>query len=126
LSAVIQEGSVNKEMKTVITTDAAKISRLITLFPGPVFDLRPSRDGRLLCIRIGKHVSVLNEQDSSLLRDALTIAKRKRYPLYVIGNEEKWHEILGWADMVEPSGLDKTTSVPEPQGQARCELGIER
>jgi hypothetical protein len=95
-------------MKTVITTDATKISRLAGLFPGIIFDLRSMRKGCLIRVRFGKYVSLLTEENASFLCDVLGIVRRKRYPLYVIGDEEKWQEILRWADVPEPGTGDKT------------------
>ncbi|MFL7795238.1 MAG: hypothetical protein AB8I69_24065 [Anaerolineae bacterium] len=106
-------------MKTVITMDAAKISRLAGLFPGPIFDLRPFVDGRLVRVWVGEYVSVLNDHDAPFLRDALRIAKRKRYPLYVIGEEEKWQEVLKWAKVPESDALD------EMAGELEVEVQIE-
>jgi hypothetical protein len=102
-------------MKTVITTDAAKISRLVGMFPGPVFDLRPLGSGRQLRVRVGKYVSALDERDAPFLQDALGVAKRKRYPLYVIGEEEKWQEVLKWAQVPEPDVLDEMVGELEPK-----------
>ena len=102
-------------MKTVITTDAAKIARLITMFPGPIFDLRPSRDERLLRVSVGAYSSEVSRQDALYLRDVMRVVRRKTFPLYVIGEEEEWQEMLKWADVLDPRGLSGTAGGREPE-----------
>jgi hypothetical protein len=110
-------GWVREQMKTVITTDASKISRLATLFPGPIFDLRPSRDGRLLRVRVGMYISEVSRQDALYLRDVMRVVRRKTFPLYVIGEEEEWQEMLKWADVLDPRGLGEMVGDPESEGE---------
>ena len=105
-------------MKTVITTDASKISRLVTLFPGPIFDLRPSKDGRLLRVKVGTYISEVSKQDALYLRDVMRVVRRKTFPLYVIGKEEEWQEMLKWADVLDPRALGKTVGGLESEGEA--------
>jgi hypothetical protein len=105
-------------MKTVITTDASKISRLVTLFPGPIFELRPSKDGRLLRVRVGTYFSEVSRQDALYLRDVMRVVRRKRFPLYVIGEEEEWQEMLKWADVPDPRGLGEMAGDLEKHSSA--------
>jgi hypothetical protein len=81
-------------MKTVITAHMGTAARIACRFPGPVFDLRPPQGERLPQIVIGRRALPLDQADPSALRKILEAAERLGYPIYVVGDEEQWEQIL--------------------------------
>ena len=95
-------------MKTVLSTDIAKVGRLSCRFPGPVFDLRPSDGNRIPQIVIGRHVLPLEQTSASSLRSILAATERLGYPIYVVGEEEQWEQMLSQASgLTGPLPRDK-------------------
>jgi hypothetical protein len=46
----------------------------------------------------------------------MRVVRRKTFPLYVIGDEQEWEEMLKWADVSEPSGLGEMAGDTESEG----------
>jgi hypothetical protein len=87
-------------MKTVITAHMGTAARIAGRFPGPIFDLRPPQGARLPRIMIGSRSLPLDRADASALRKILEASERLGYPIYVVGDEEQWEQIL-----IQASGL---------------------
>lgn len=84
-------------MKTVITAHMGTVARIASRFPGPIFDLRPPDGDRMPQIVIGRYTLPLDQTGASSLRSILEAAERLGYPIYVVGDEEQWEQILSQA-----------------------------
>ena len=81
-------------MKTVITTDVDEVLRLTTQHPGPVFDLRPSTNGRGLELEALDYYVPLVDIHLAALPYVLDVVREWNGVVYVIGEEKQWEEIL--------------------------------
>lgn len=79
-------------MKVVITTDVDEVLRLVRQFPGPVFDLRPSTNGRGPELEALEYYVPLLGIHLAALPYVLEVVRRWNGVVYVIGEEEQWEE----------------------------------
>ena len=80
-------------MKTVITTDVDEVIRLVEQFPGPVFDLRPSTNGRGAELEALEYYVPLVGIHLVALPYVLEVVREWNGTVYVIGEEKQWEEI---------------------------------
>jgi len=79
-------------MKVVITTDVGEVLRLVKRFPGPVFDLRPSANGRGPELEALEYYVPLVGIHLAALPYVLEVVRGWNGVVYVIGEEEQWEE----------------------------------
>lgn len=105
-------------MKTLITTDIGHVARLVSRFPGPVFDLRLHDGEGSPQIRIGGRVLPLDRMSPSSLRDILQTAERMGHPVYVVGKVQDWEQLRRRAGGQKPASLDRIASTLASQADA--------